>query len=163
MLKISLGDIDTDRDGIPDDKDQCPDTPSAESANAYGCSISQSDTDKDGVKDNLDQCADTLSGEQVDVNGCAESQKDSDNFLNRILNKSDYDGWTFAHFMLHLGLGYTFYPKWWISTVWGFTWEQIESKLAENDEYWVDSSEFDYLVNHAGLISGMLIRKYLPK
>ena len=69
---------DSDGDGVTDDIDQCPDTPSGESVDANGCSDSQKDTDGDGVSDDLDQCPDTPDGVTVDMNGCADSQKDSD-------------------------------------------------------------------------------------
>ena len=70
--------IDTDEDGVTDDKDQCPNTPEGESADENGCSASQKDTDGDGIKDNIDQCPETPEGESVDENGCSSSQKDTD-------------------------------------------------------------------------------------
>tara|TARA_Y100001935_G_scaffold132123_1_gene109341 strand:- start:2064 stop:4460 length:2397 start_codon:yes stop_codon:yes gene_type:complete len=62
--------IDADSDGIIDDLDQCPDTPSDATVDANGCSDSQKDTDGDGITDDLDQCPDTPSGATVDANGC---------------------------------------------------------------------------------------------
>ena len=70
--------IDTDGDGITDDLDQCPDTPSGATVDATGCSDSQKDTDGDGITDDLDQCPDTPSGATVDTTGCSDSQKDTD-------------------------------------------------------------------------------------
>ena len=70
--------IDTDGDGITDDLDQCPDTPSGANVDATGCSDSQKDTDGDGITDDLDQCPDTPSGANVDATGCSDSQKDTD-------------------------------------------------------------------------------------
>ena len=61
---------DTDGDGVTDDIDQCPDTPTGETVDAYGCSDSQVDSDEDGVTDDKDQCPDTPTGETVDANGC---------------------------------------------------------------------------------------------
>ena len=61
---------DTDGDGVTDDIDQCPNTPSGETVDAYGCSDSQVDTDEDGVTDDKDQCSDTPTGVSVDTNGC---------------------------------------------------------------------------------------------
>jgi hypothetical protein len=37
----SPDDCDADRDGVPNDRDQCPDTPSGAIVNAHGCSIAQ--------------------------------------------------------------------------------------------------------------------------
>jgi len=69
---------DSDGDGVTDDVDQCPDTPSGASVDANGCADSQKDTDGDGVTDDVDQCPDTPSGASADANGCADSQKDTD-------------------------------------------------------------------------------------
>lgn len=69
---------DSDRDGVKDKLDRCPDTPRGEQVDATGCSASQRDTDGDGVKDNVDKCPNTPPGEQVDANGCSASQLDAD-------------------------------------------------------------------------------------
>ena len=61
---------DIDNDGITDDEDTCPNTPSGESVDDNGCSDSQKDTDGDGVMNNKDTCPNTPSGESVDDNGC---------------------------------------------------------------------------------------------
>lgn len=61
---------DGDKDGVPDDEDQCSETSSGEPVDAQGCSESQKDTDGDGVNDSLDQCPDTTSGDEVDAAGC---------------------------------------------------------------------------------------------
>lgn len=45
--------VDTDKDGVPDKRDSCPNTPPGIQVDAKGCPI---DTDKDGVADYLDQC-----------------------------------------------------------------------------------------------------------
>jgi surface protein len=70
--------LDSDEDGVTDDMDTCPDTPSGEQVDENGCSLTQTDSDEDGVTDDLDTCPDTPNGEQVDENGCSDSQKDSD-------------------------------------------------------------------------------------
>ena len=70
--------LDTDGDGVTDNNDTCPDTPSGETVNSNGCSDSQKDTDGDGVFDSVDSCSDTPNGESVDSNGCSDSQKDTD-------------------------------------------------------------------------------------
>ncbi|HEX7025947.1 MAG TPA: Ig-like domain-containing protein, partial [Gammaproteobacteria bacterium] len=69
---------DNDGDGVPDNQDQCPDTPAGEAADVNGCSASQRDSDNDGVTDNLDLCPDTLNAFVVDANGCAAYQRDAD-------------------------------------------------------------------------------------
>jgi hypothetical protein len=69
---------DSDGDGVPDDVDNCPGTPSGESVDEDGCSDSQKDSDGDGVPDDVDNCPGTPSGESVDTDGCSDSQKDSD-------------------------------------------------------------------------------------
>jgi len=58
---------DADGDGVPDRKDQCPDTPMGATVNASGC---PSDSDGDGVYDGLDQCLGTPKGATVDAKGC---------------------------------------------------------------------------------------------
>jgi outer membrane protein OmpA-like peptidoglycan-associated protein len=58
---------DTDRDGVPDKRDACADTPAGAAVDARGCPL---DTDHDGVYDGLDRCAATLPGARVDATGC---------------------------------------------------------------------------------------------
>ena len=70
--------LDSDEDGVTDDLDTCPDTPSGAQVDENGCSNSQIDTDGDGVTDDLDTCPETPGGAQVDENGCSNSQIDSD-------------------------------------------------------------------------------------
>ena len=60
-------DIDSDRDGVFDNLDRCPNTPRLSKVDKYGCPI---DSDKDGVLDYKDRCAKTPKGVQVDRNGC---------------------------------------------------------------------------------------------
>ena len=62
--------LDSDEDGVTDDMDTCPDTPSGEQVGENGCSDSQKDTDGDGVTDDMDLCSNTPQGENVDENGC---------------------------------------------------------------------------------------------
>ncbi len=64
---------DEDGDGVPDSKDQCPNTPPGVKVDDFGCPI---DSDHDGVPDYNDKCPNTEAGLKVDENGCAI---DSDN------------------------------------------------------------------------------------
>ncbi|QKQ28084.1 thrombospondin type 3 repeat-containing protein [Candidatus Reidiella endopervernicosa] len=64
--------LDSDGDGVLDDKDRCPDTPKGVAVDAVGCPL---DSDGDGVVDMHDQCPDTPKGAAVDTKGC---QLDSD-------------------------------------------------------------------------------------
>src|SRR5262245_9347084 len=61
------GTKDTDKDGVKDKNDKCPDTPVGCRVDVDGCPI---DSDKDGVCDGVDQCADTPAGATVDARGC---------------------------------------------------------------------------------------------
>jgi len=45
--------VDSDGDGVFDDKDKCPDTPAGRKVNADGCEL---DTDGDGIVDGNDKC-----------------------------------------------------------------------------------------------------------
>lgn len=58
---------DSDGDGVPDDRDKCPDTPRGVVVDADGCPV---DSDGDGVPDYLDKCPNTPRGVAVDANGC---------------------------------------------------------------------------------------------
>ena len=59
--------LDTDGDGVPDYLDKCPNTPKGVMVDAVGCPL---DTDGDGVPDHLDQCPDTPKGATVNSVGC---------------------------------------------------------------------------------------------
>lgn len=59
--------LDSDGDGVPDDIDECPDTPSGVAVDEVGCPL---DSDGDGVPDYLDKCPDTPEGALVDDEGC---------------------------------------------------------------------------------------------
>jgi outer membrane protein OmpA-like peptidoglycan-associated protein len=61
------GRMDTDKDGVEDKADNCPDTPTGAIVDMNGCPL---DTDNDGVYDGLDECANTPAGARVDVLGC---------------------------------------------------------------------------------------------
>lgn len=59
--------LDSDGDGVPDNIDQCPNTPAGAPVDARGCEF---DADRDGVVDSQDQCPDTPIGVKVDKIGC---------------------------------------------------------------------------------------------
>jgi OOP family OmpA-OmpF porin len=63
---------DSDGDGVYDHKDKCPGTPAGVSVDTSGCPL---DSDGDGVYDYEDKCPNTPKGTPVDRNGCP---KDSD-------------------------------------------------------------------------------------
>ena len=63
---------DSDHDGVYDGIDRCPNTPPNTPVDQYGC---PRDSDGDGVPDNLDRCPNTPHGVAVDANGCP---RDSD-------------------------------------------------------------------------------------
>ena len=60
--------LDFDVDGVPDNKDKCPNTPEGISVDSTGCPM---DFDHDGVPDNKDKCPNTAMGVTVDSTGCA--------------------------------------------------------------------------------------------
>jgi OOP family OmpA-OmpF porin len=64
--------VDSDGDGVTDDKDMCPGTPRGAPVNAKGCPL---DSDGDGVPDYLDKCPGTKAGAKVDKDGCEVMMK----------------------------------------------------------------------------------------
>jgi OOP family OmpA-OmpF porin len=59
--------LDSDRDGVYDYLDKCPGTPAGVKVDRDGCPL---DTDGDGVYDYLDKCPGTPAGVKVDLDGC---------------------------------------------------------------------------------------------
>jgi OOP family OmpA-OmpF porin len=59
--------LDSDGDGVPDYLDECPNTPAGAPVNAQGCPL---DSDGDGVPDYMDNCPNTPAGAPVDAQGC---------------------------------------------------------------------------------------------
>jgi OOP family OmpA-OmpF porin len=72
--------IDSDKDGVPDDKDDCPGSVLKDgmSVNEHGCEvIILLDSDNDGITDDIDSCKDTPLGSKVDETGCAKKESKS--------------------------------------------------------------------------------------
>ena len=67
IVRIKIAD--SDNDGVPDDKDACPNTPRNVKVDATGCPF---DSDKDGVPDYKDKCPDTPPGTKVFGDGCPQ-------------------------------------------------------------------------------------------
>lgn len=60
---------DSDNDGIANSTDRCPDTPAGVAVGANGCRLI-ADADRDGIADRLDQCPGTAIGIRVNATGC---------------------------------------------------------------------------------------------
>ena len=60
---------DSDKDGISDDKDQCPNSALGAVVDPQGCAV-DNDLDKDGVVNAEDHCPDSKEGAKVDEKGC---------------------------------------------------------------------------------------------
>lgn len=74
---------DTDADGVPDIRDDCPNTPSGVAVDERGCPL---DKDNDGVPDHLDDEPDSAPGAVVDIRGVTVSD---DDLLRGYLNYLD--------------------------------------------------------------------------
>lgn len=61
--------FDLDSDGVPDTRDECPETDCGFVTDASGCRP-LSDTDGDGIEDSGDQCPGTPAGVHADAKGC---------------------------------------------------------------------------------------------
>jgi OOP family OmpA-OmpF porin len=72
--------VDSDGDGVTDDKDKCPNTPAGRKVNAEGCEL---DSDGDGVVDALDKCPNTAAGRKVNAEGC-ELDGDKDGVVDAL-------------------------------------------------------------------------------
>lgn len=59
--------LDSDGDGVPDNKDWCAGTAAGVEVDERGCPL---DSDGDGVPDDKDRCPNTEANTQVDENGC---------------------------------------------------------------------------------------------
>src|SRR5436309_2519016 len=67
VFHLGVPSKDSDHDGVPDNKDACPDTPAGATVDSKGCPL---DSDLDGVPDGIDQCPNTPAGTKVDAVGC---------------------------------------------------------------------------------------------
>jgi OmpA-OmpF porin, OOP family len=70
FIKVG-GEKDSDGDGVPDSKDECPDTPPGVKVDEKGCPL---DSDNDGIPDYLDDCPDEPGLPQF--NGCPDTDGD---------------------------------------------------------------------------------------
>jgi len=64
---VVVAPVDSDKDGVIDEKDQCPSTPAGAPVDIAGCPL---DSDGDGVFDYLDKCPGTKAGLKVNAEGC---------------------------------------------------------------------------------------------
>lgn len=73
------GQKDSDKDGVLDKFDLCPNTPPGIEVDGFGCPVKKvNDKDGDGIVDNRDKCPDTPQGVEVDKDGCpVDSDLDS--------------------------------------------------------------------------------------
>ncbi len=66
-----LSQKDSDKDGVVDKFDRCPDTPLGVQVDHFGCpKIQRKDSDNDGIPDQADECPDTPRGVTVNSKGC---------------------------------------------------------------------------------------------
>ena len=79
---------DDDEDGISNDVDQCPNTPTGSVVDAFGCVIPdpENDSDNDGIHDDIDECPKTLPNTTVNEVGC---EIDVSNEINFYPNPTD--------------------------------------------------------------------------
>ncbi|MFT0155410.1 immunoglobulin domain-containing protein [Tenacibaculum ascidiaceicola] len=92
-ITLNVNIIDTDKDGVNNTIDLCPNTPTGESVNAYGCSGSQLDDDNDGVNNAIDLCPNTPIGAIVNEKGCSENNIDKEALI-ALYNATDGVNWT---------------------------------------------------------------------
>ncbi len=67
LKQAASGPTDSDGDGVYDDRDRCPGTPSGIRVDGVGCPL---DSDGDGVYDHEDKCPNTPQGVSVNRRGC---------------------------------------------------------------------------------------------
>jgi hypothetical protein len=79
---------DSDQDGVPDIKDNCPATPQGDMVDAKGCTVVE-DADNDGAPDVTDNCPDTSNADQADFNTDGEGDACDDSDGDGILDIDD--------------------------------------------------------------------------
>ncbi|MBN1926230.1 MAG: OmpA family protein [Prolixibacteraceae bacterium] len=84
IIKIG-GPKDSDKDGVIDREDECPDTPFGVEVDSVGC---PKDRDKDGIPDYLDDCPDDPG--LPEYNGCPD--RDGDGIIDKIDDCPDLPG-----------------------------------------------------------------------
>jgi outer membrane protein OmpA-like peptidoglycan-associated protein/opacity protein-like surface antigen len=71
---------DSDRDGVPNKRDRCANTPAGAQVDGSGCPV---DSDSDGVPNGVDRCPNTPLGATVDTRGCPRDS-DGDNIADGV-------------------------------------------------------------------------------
>lgn len=87
--KVVAAPLDSDRDGVMDDQDRCPDTVAGANVDQLGCEL---DDDRDGVLNSADACPETPARALVDERGCPvalEEEVTIDLALNFDTNSAD--------------------------------------------------------------------------
>ena len=72
--------MDSDRDGVMDGADKCPNTPAGTMVDSMGC---DNDADNDGIANASDTCPNTPAGARVNSRGCELKDDDMDGVLNQ--------------------------------------------------------------------------------
>ncbi|CAN2041068.1 hypothetical protein GMMP15_260026 [Candidatus Magnetomoraceae bacterium gMMP-15] len=72
-------DIDSDQDGTPDYRDNCPEDPDKTEPGECGCGIPDTDSDNDGTADCNDNCPDDFDKTEPGECGCGIPDTDTDN------------------------------------------------------------------------------------
>ena len=86
-----------------------------------------------------------------------------DNIVVLTLNRTDFEGWDFAHFGIHFAITAMDYNNYPYSGLLSVGWEEVEKILAKDNPYWLDDSEHDYKVNALGMLSGMAYNKFFVR
>ncbi len=90
-VTFGFGKKDSDKDGVVDAKDKCPETPIGTPVDEDGCML---DKDKDGIADNVDDCPEVAGLEAF--KGCPDTDgdgiKDSEDACPTVKGKADFKG-----------------------------------------------------------------------
>lgn len=82
---VAMAPRDSDHDGVPDNVDQCPNTPAGVAVDAKGCPL---DSDHDGVPNYKDKCPNTRPDTKVDQHGCKVVESHKLKHVNYALNSA---------------------------------------------------------------------------